>query len=426
MSAPAVTLDELRPQLVCHVTDEELGPLGWVVLDRTIPGSPAGGGIRLAPDLTVDEVAANARSMTLKWSFLNFPTGGAKAGIALPEALLAERREDVLVAFARAIRPLVDRHVYFIGTDLGTTLDDVNVIRRSWGAPPQVDTNSDGGLPTATTVFAATREWAAHAGFDLSNATVAVEGFGKVGSEVAGFLAELGARIVAVSTVAGGLYDPDGLDMNRLRALRRGTSDELVKAYEGAQRIELHELLALPVDILLPCARSWTITSENAGGIQARVVVPSANAAVTLDAERLLFDKGITVVADHVASCGGILYGQMTNEGFGAAHFRRMVDGPVALKMRRVFEEAARRSVSPAEVGREHSWNNYRRQCEQLAARPAGGVALRVEQLRRRGIGWLPGKVARDLHAAGRLQSVTTEPAFARFAAMISADGTAE
>ena len=141
--------------------------------------------------------------------------------------------------------------------------------------------------------------------------------------------------------------------------------------------------------------------------------MPSANAAVTLDAERLLFDKGVTVVADHVASCGGILYGQMTNEGFGAAHFRRMVDGPVALKMRRVFEEAASRSVSPAEVGREHSWSNYRRQCEQLAARPAGGVALRVEQLRRRGIGWLPGKVARD-PARGRTTAVRDDGAGVR------------
>ena len=155
--------------------------------------------------------------------------------------------------------------------------------------------------------------------------------------------------------------------------------------------------------------------------------MPSANAAVTLDAERLLFDKGVTVVADHVASCGGILYGQMTNEGFG----RRTSGGwstPVALKMRRVFEEAASCSVFPCR-------GRPRALVEQLSApvrtaRRAPGRRCRTA----RGAASPPryrlaaGKGrGGDLHAAGRLQSVTTEPAFARFAATISAvDGTAE
>lgn len=398
----ARTLADLRPQLACGVADDELGPLGYVVLDRTLPSAPSGGGIRLAPDLTLAEVALVARAMTLKWGFLNIPHGGAKAGIAVSDELLRTRRAEVMTAFGRALRPLLERGVYFTGPDLGTTLADANAVRRGAGIAEERAADRDGGRATATTVVRAVREAAAHAGLELAGATVAIEGFGRVGREIGERLHALGARVVAASVHDAAVHAADGLDLAAL-AGRRSGGEEWLRRQSGT-RIDVPELLALPVDVLVPCARPWTIHPGNVDDVRARVIVPAANAPLTAEAERTLAERGVTVMPDFVANCGGVLYPHMRHRGFGIAAFERVVETVLAQRMRRVLA-AARADGEPATaVAARIAWRNFDRQAELLERLPQTGPARQLALLRHHGVRTLPARVAGELRARTRRQ----------------------
>ncbi|MEK7328717.1 MAG: Glu/Leu/Phe/Val dehydrogenase dimerization domain-containing protein, partial [Chloroflexota bacterium] len=166
------------PQLVVDVFDEPFGKLGYVVIDRPVQGI-ASGGVRFAPDVSVDELAGLARSMTYKWAFLNVPLGGAKSGIFADPSQLGCDRATLMEAFGRSIAPLVRQHVYYPGVDLGTTLDDLRAIMRGVGQPLP-EKQIDGSFCTALTVFEAIRQTIKFNGLKLANLRVAVEGFGKV------------------------------------------------------------------------------------------------------------------------------------------------------------------------------------------------------------------------------------------------------
>lgn len=379
-----MNVDEIRPQLVCEVLDPEFGALGYLVVDRVL-GDEAVGGIRLAPDVTVEEVAYLARAMTLKCSFLNFSTGGAKAGIAVPEPLITARRHEILAAFGRSLGTLLRTGIYNAGVDLGTTAEDIDVIRRAAGLP-DVSSRIDGGHYTASTVVEAIRQAVATTDRGtVAGATIAIEGFGRVGAEVAAILAGEGARVVAVSTREGAIYDSGGLDVEKLTAARTIRGDRFVIGYGGAENLDLAELLLLDVDILVPCARAWTISRQNAGRVRARIVVPGANIPVTPSAERVLFDRGILYVPDFVANCGGVLAGSMATQGLQRGDIEHVVRREFASKVVRVLEEAKMRNAMPGEVAREQAWRNFRRMKRQLEHRK-GGIRGLLQRARREGL----------------------------------------
>jgi glutamate dehydrogenase/leucine dehydrogenase len=397
--ADAETAADIGPQLTCSVHDDALGPLGWVVLDRALPGVASGGGIRAAPDLTLDEVAVVARAMTLKWAFLNIPHGGAKAGIVLPADLDGTRRAEMLSAFGRAIRPLLERGVYFTGPDLGTTLDDANAVRLGAGTAAERHSDADGGRATATTVVQGVKEAAAVAGIDVRGATVAIEGFGRVGREVAVRLAALGARIVAASVHDRALYAGDGLALDALAA---HSLDGDASTFRNGRRIEPAELLTLPVDVLVPCARPWTINRGNVERVQAKAVVPASNAPLTEEADRALNARGVTVMPDFVANCGGILYPYMRYRGFGFDAFVRLVETVLAERMRSVLAAAHPRGQTANDVAARIAWRNFGRQAAVLEQIPPSGAARQVALLRHHGLGALPARVASLVHARTR------------------------
>jgi glutamate dehydrogenase (NAD(P)+) len=303
-------MDEWGPERVVCVSDARTGMRGVLVIDNTALGMGKGG-MRMSPAVTVAEVARLARVMTYKWAGADLFFGGAKAGIAADPA--SPDREGILRAFVRALAQEIPAR-YVAGLDMGLTERDAAIVQDELGdRGAAVGTpHALGGMPydelgvTGYGVAEAADAAARDAGLELSGARVAVQGFGAVGHAAARRLAELGATVVAVSTVHGALHDPDGLDVARLLALRGEAGDAAVKEY-GGRLLDVGAELLVPADVLVPAALQDVIGEDVAGRIQARIVVEGANLPTDRAAQRVLAARGVTVVPDFVANAGGVV-----------------------------------------------------------------------------------------------------------------------
>lgn len=331
--------DELGPAKVLHLWDPSCGLRGVLVIDNVACG-PSIGGVRMAPDITTEEVFRLARAMTLKNAAAGLPHGGGKSGI-LADAQGPDK-ERLVRAFARAIEPLAD---YIPGPDMGTDETCMAWVRdeigRAVGLPLVL-----GGIPLdeiGATGFGLARcaEVAALAiDLELDGARLAVEGFGNVGRHAAAFLAELGVKLVAASDSQGAVYDPDGIPIADLVAAKRETGS--VCGLPGDKTITKEELFTLPCDVLVPAARPDSIHEGNQAGIQARLVLQGANIPATAAAELALHERGVLVVPDFIANAGGVICASVEFHGGGqAAAFEA-----IAEKIRRNTEEVIERSRS--------------------------------------------------------------------------------
>lgn len=298
--------DELGPAKVLLVRDGSVGLEGFVVVDNVACG-PAIGGIRMASDVTVDEVARLARAMTFKNAAAGLAHGGGKAGIVADPAMDPAAKERLVRAFGRAIRPLTD---YIPGPDMG--VDEAcmaylhDEIGRAVGLPRVL-----GGIPLDTigaTGFglAVCAEVAQEfAGIALRGARVAVQGFGAVGTHAARFLVERGARLVAASDASGAVVGSGGLDVEQLIAWKR--SGRSVGEFPGGRRLGRDELVGVDCDIWIPAARPDVLHADNVGHLRARLVLQGANIPATAAAEADLHARGVLSVPDFIANAGGVI-----------------------------------------------------------------------------------------------------------------------
>ena len=275
-----------------------------LVIDNVACG-PSIGGVRMAPDVTTDEVFRLARAMTIKNASAGLPHGGGKAGI-IADPKRADK-ETLIRAFALAIRDLAE---YIPGPDMGTDetcmawiLDEIG---RSVGLPRVL-----GGIPLdeiGATGFGLSRcaEIAApFCGLELQGATVAIEGYGNVGRHAARFLEEKGAVLVAASDSKGAIHGPDGMPAAEVEKAKHESGS--VTAYSAAKKITREELFSVPCDILIPAARPDVIREDNVAGIQAKLVLCGANIPATPKAESMLHERGILMVPDVIANAGGVI-----------------------------------------------------------------------------------------------------------------------
>ncbi len=355
--------DELGPLRITHLHDAVTGLRAVVVVDNVACG-PSVGGVRMAPDVTTEEVSRLARAMTLKNAGAGLPHGGGKAGILADPT--TPGKERLIRSFARAIRDMTD---FVPGPDMGTDetcmawiLDEIG---RSVGLPRVV-----GGIPLdelGATGFglAVCAEIAADfAKLDLSRATLAIEGFGNVGRPAARFLADRGVTLVAASDSKGAIHDPDGIDVDALVAAKRDTGS--VTGYGRGRRIGQHELFALPFDILIPAARPDCIHEENVEGIRAKLVLQGANIPATPAAEARLHEKGVVVVPDFIANAGGVICAVVELHGGSEASVFPQIEDKIGRNTREVLERTCTEGVRP------------RRAAEEMArARVEGAMALR-------------------------------------------------
>ncbi len=306
-------MDQLGPEKVLHVFDPKTKMKGVVVVDTTFYGT-AGGGTRMMPDISAEEIFGLARAMTYKFSIFGFPIGGAKAGIWADPGMEGTERTELIEAFGRGVKPLLDSGIA-LGADIGTSGADVESIYKGAGLPSlseglafeMLDGDPLENHATGFGVVEAGKAACQKAGINLSNASAAIEGFGKVGGGVARYFNESGVKVNAVSTLYGTLYDPDGLDVGQLLELRKEAGDKVVEVYPKGKLLPKEDIFSLPVDMLIPGARPYVITRDNVNQIKARVISSSANIPITDEAEEVLFKQGTIVVPDFISNAGGII-----------------------------------------------------------------------------------------------------------------------
>jgi glutamate dehydrogenase (NAD(P)+) len=285
---------------------------GFVVFD--LPGAePSAGGTRLAPDVSVSEVALLARAMTYKYAALGAEIGGAKAGVRGDPADLAGKAA-LMTRFCTEVGPLVESGRFITGPDMGTREEDFAPLRR-YRATPAAMVSVVGGLPfedvltgygvAAAADAALSAEW----GWGWDSRSVAIEGFGKVGGGVAREVARRGGRVVAVSTLAGCLADPSGLDVELLLALRRAHGDACVAHYGRPVGAPSALFTAVKADVVVPGTRPGTIDGRAAAALPAgvRVVAPAANAPYTAAGAEVLRERGILALPDFVCNAGAVI-----------------------------------------------------------------------------------------------------------------------
>ena len=278
---------------------------------------PMKGGLRYHPDVDLDEARALASLMTWKTAVVDIPYGGAKGGIDVdPRALRPSQLERITRTFTERVHQFIGPNEDIPAPDVNTNaqvmawiVDEYSKFRGFTpavvtGKPLEVGGSVGRESATGRGVALITALAAADSGLELQGATVAVQGFGNVGSWSARFLHEMGARIVAVSDIEGGVFDGDGLAPDRLAAVTAGGKS--VVTMDGVERISNEDLLKLDVDVLVPAALGHVLHKWNARHVRARLVVEGANAPTTPAADALLEERGITVVPDILANAGGV------------------------------------------------------------------------------------------------------------------------
>ncbi|MCP9471004.1 MAG: Glu/Leu/Phe/Val dehydrogenase [Nitrospira sp.] len=281
---------------------------------------PSKGGIRYHPDVSLGEVAALAMWMTWKCALVGLPYGGAKGGIRVaPKTLSRSELQRLTRRYAAEIFPLIGPDKDVPAPDVGTDAQVMAWIMDTYSqqvgyAVPGVVTGKPlplgGSLgreeATGRGVVYVAMEALRHLGLSIDRATVAVQGFGNVGSHTARILQQQGARVVAVSDVSGGLYDPKGLDIPELLRRYREEGRPLQETKLG-EPITNDDLLELDCTMLVPAALSEQITVKNASRLRCKILVEGANGPTTLDADRLLEEKGVFIVPDILANSGGVI-----------------------------------------------------------------------------------------------------------------------
>ncbi|HBY97534.1 MAG TPA: glutamate dehydrogenase [Chloroflexi bacterium] len=290
---------------------------GYRVHHNTVRG-PTKGGIRYHQDVTLDEVRALAMWMTWKCSLVNIPYGGAKGGVVVnPYELSLAELENLTRRYTSEISLLIGPDSDIPAPDVGTNpqvmawLMDTYSMHQGYsvnavvtGKPVSIGGSLGRGDATGVGVMFCTRKAMQKLGMPIRGAPVLVQGFGNVGSVSARAMYEQGAKIIAVSDVNGGIYDPDGLDIPRL--VRHVRETGTVTTWSGVERVTNTELLTLPCDVLIPAALENQITDENADKIHAKLIAEGANGPTTPEADKILRARGITVVPDILCNSGGV------------------------------------------------------------------------------------------------------------------------
>ncbi|MDQ3859550.1 MAG: Glu/Leu/Phe/Val dehydrogenase [Actinomycetota bacterium] len=290
------------PARVVEVRESAVGLDAVVVIDHEL-FPKAAGGTRMVPDVTVDEVARLARAMTWKFAVCGVPYAGAKAGIRFTGG----DRDEILTAFLDRIAAWSD---YFLtGPDMGTNPEDFLRFAPDGEKPPMWARRFEGtsmdDLSVGHGIKGAAEVALARLGRPLADASVAIEGFGKAGAGTARAFARAGARVVGISTVAGCVADPGGLDVEELLRLRTAYGDEVVRHADADARPR-EELFTLECDVLVPGARPDSIPKESVDALRCAVVVPAANIPYGPGAVEALGARGIVALPDFITNAGGI------------------------------------------------------------------------------------------------------------------------
>jgi glutamate dehydrogenase (NAD(P)+) len=341
--------DDLGPEKILHVWGAQGALQGIVVVDNVAIG-PAIGGIRMAPDVTVEECMRLARAMTLKNAAAGLAHGGGKAVIVGDPTMSPVRKEGVIRAFAAAIASLEE---YIPGPDMGTNEICMAWIKdeigRAVGLPPEL-----GGIPldeigaTGYGLAAAIEVAQPFCDLEIAGARVAVQGFGAVGMHAARFLAEKGAKLVAAADSVGTVYDPTGLDLVQLIELRANRKS--ITEYCGGRKVGRDQIVDVECDIWIPAARPDVLHADNVKRLKAKLVAQGANIPATPDAEQILHERGILSLPDFIANAGGVICAAVEYHGGTKSGAFEAIRDKISANTRPVLEKSKATGMLPRQA----------------------------------------------------------------------------
>ncbi|MBC7541728.1 MAG: glutamate dehydrogenase [Candidatus Sericytochromatia bacterium] len=308
---------EIKVQVPIELDNGEIAVFSGYRIQHNDARGPMKGGLRYHPQVDVEETKSLASLMTWKTALVEIPFGGAKGGITCdPKKLSLREIEQLTRKFIQQIHENIGPYKDIPAPDVNTNPQVMAWIMGEYskfhGHSPAVvtgkplDLHGSQGRDEATgrgVAYICEEVLRTHSRL-VSGCRVAIQGFGNVGSNTARLLYELGAKIVAVSDVTGGLYDPEGLDIRALLEHVRTTHS--IQGFGPATTITNARLLELPCDILIPAALGDVINADNVAAIQAPIIVEAANGPITPEADELLERRGVTVVPDILANAGGV------------------------------------------------------------------------------------------------------------------------
>lgn len=344
--------DPFGPEYTIKVYDPKLGMKGLLVIDNIKLG-PGKGGIRMTPDVSEEEVFRLARAMTFKNALAGLPFGGAKGGILWsggPDAL----KKKFVQSYARLIKPfLVSR--YIAGPDvnsgqkeMGWIVEAVKNRKVATGKPKKL-----GGLPhelgsTGFGVAEAAKVAAKIKGLNIKGASVAIDGFGNVGSFAFKFLKEAGAKIVAVADRYGATYNGRGLNEKDIKKVK--SCGKSLKECVSGKPISREEFFSLALDILIPASVTDVINESNKKNIKTKIIVEGANIPMRENIEKELWQKGILIVPDIIANAGGVISSYSEYRGYKPEKMFRLVKEKINFSANAVLKMAEKKKMSPREA----------------------------------------------------------------------------
>lgn len=289
-------------------------------VQHNLSTGPSKGGIRFHQDVTLGEVAALAMWMSWKCSLVGLPYGGAKGGVIVnPNELTPEELEHLSRRYMQEMVNFVGPHTDVPAPDVGTNEKIMGWMMDTYsnhvghlvpavvtGKPISLGGSQGRREATGAGVAYLARKYLADLKVPLSKTTVAIQGFGNVGSETAVALAAAGAKIIAISDYTGGIYNPKGIDLKK--ALTYVQYQKVLRDFDGGEPISNEALLELKCTVLVPAALERQITERNAGRLKCRLIAEAANGPTTNEADRIIEARGdIELIPDILCNSGGVV-----------------------------------------------------------------------------------------------------------------------
>ncbi len=298
--------DDLGPVKILHIYEPLVGLKAIVVVDNVACG-PSIGGIRMAPDVTTEEVFRLARAMTLKNAAAGLPHGGGKSAILADPKIPLPDKERLIRTFARAIEGIKE---YIPGPNMGTDERCMAWIKdeidRAVGLPPEI-----GGIPLdeigatgyGLGIVADVASQFCH--LNLEGARLVIQGFGSVGKHAARFLGAKGTVLIGAADSQGTLFNPQGIDVDKLIELKN--MGKSVIDYPEGEKLDREAVIGIECEIWIPAARPDVVHINNVASLQTKLVIQGANIPFTTEAEKICHDRNILVVPDFIANAGGVI-----------------------------------------------------------------------------------------------------------------------
>lgn len=354
---------EVKVQIALELDNGEIGTFIGYRIQHDSARGPMKGGLRYHHEVDADEVQALASLMTWKTAVVNIPYGGAKGGIAVNvRNLSAGELERLTRKFVDQIHDIIGPDKDIPAPDMGSNAQVMAWIMNQYckyhgynpacvtGKPLELHGSEGREEATGRGVATITEAVAIRLKRDLSASTVAIQGFGNVGSYTARFLHERGARILGVTDAFGGVWNREGLDIPALLAYAEKQGG--VKGFPNAESLSNVELLAADVDILIPAALGSVLTAENAADVRARIIIEAANNPTRPEADEIFAKKDILVVPDILANAGGVTVSYFEwvqnrqHFQWDLARVRKELDQILATSLEKVWNIAQQKGVS--------------------------------------------------------------------------------